>query len=85
MKNLLFFSELQGNLADYNLLVDLMNTDTEQVDVVEETRELKEENDEKMTQLDAFFSQKQEKEKAMKQIESEIEEVNLRIRIYIPY
>ncbi|RXG55374.1 Intraflagellar transport protein 74-like protein [Armadillidium vulgare] len=66
--------ELQGTLADYNALVDLMNTDTEQAEVIEDMMELKEENDHKMSKLDSLFSQKQEKENYMRQLENEIEE-----------
>lgn len=36
-----YVSELQGTLADYNLLVDLMNTDTEKLEIDEECQELK--------------------------------------------
>lgn len=63
-------------MADYNLLVDLMNTDTEQVEVNEDVKQLKETNDEKMSKLDTLFVQKQEKENLMRQLENEIEEVS---------
>ena len=36
---------VQGQLADYNLLVDKLNTDTDRADVEMECRDLKLEND----------------------------------------
>lgn len=67
-------TELQGTLGDYNLLVDLINTDTEKFEIDEETRLLKETNKEAADKLDATFSRKQDLESMMRQLEAEIEE-----------
>lgn len=69
------FLELQGNLADYNLLVDLINTDVERAEVDLETKELHETNQQEAEQLDAMFTIKQDLESTMRQLENEIEEV----------
>ncbi|KAG7167404.1 Intraflagellar transport protein 74-like [Homarus americanus] len=67
-------TEMQGNLADYNLLVDLINTDTERVEIDDETREFKESNQHEAENLETLFSHKQDLESLMRQLEAEIEE-----------
>ncbi|XP_050727865.1 intraflagellar transport protein 74 homolog isoform X2 [Eriocheir sinensis] len=67
-------TELQGTLADYNLLVDLINTDVERAEVDLETKELHETNQQEAEQLDAVFTIKQDLETTMRQLENEIEE-----------
>lgn len=67
-------TELQGTLADYNLLLDLINTDTERVEIDDETRELKEVNKGEADKLEALFTRKQDLESMMRQLEAEIEE-----------
>jgi intraflagellar transport protein 74 len=62
-------------LADYNLVVDKINTDTEKDEVDAECRELKEKNDQEMTQLEQLFSQRQQRETHIGQLEKEIEQV----------
>lgn len=62
-------------MADYNLLVDLINTDAERVEVDLETKELREANQQEAEQLDALFTLKQDLETTMRQLENEIEEV----------
>lgn len=76
----LLFPELQGNLADYNLLVDLINTDVERAEVDLETKEMHEANQQEAEQLDAVFTLKQDLEITMRQLENEIEEVQHRQR-----
>ena len=71
----LFPPELQGGLADYNLLVDLINTDTERAEVDLEAKDLHQTNQEEAEQLDALFTRKQDLEATMRQLENEIEEV----------
>jgi intraflagellar transport protein 74 len=66
---------LQGQLADYNLVVDKVNTDTVKDEVAAECRELKEKNDQAMTQLEQLFSQRQQRESQISQLEKEIEQV----------
>lgn len=70
-----FILELQGQLADYNLVVDKINTDTERDEVDAECRDLKEKNDQAMTQLEQLFSQRQQREAQLGQLEKEIEQV----------
>ncbi|KAK8749313.1 hypothetical protein OTU49_015793 [Cherax quadricarinatus] len=67
-------TELQGKLADYNLLVDLVNMDTERGEIDQETREMKEANQVEADNLDALFTRKQDLESMMRQLEAEIEE-----------
>jgi intraflagellar transport protein 74 len=66
---------LQGQLADYNLVVDKVNTDTVKDEVDAECMELKEKNDQAMTQLEQLFSQRQQREAQISQLEKEVEEV----------
>jgi intraflagellar transport protein 74 len=70
-----FLLELQGKLADYNLVVDKVNTDTVKDEVDAECRELKEKNDEAMTELEKLFSHRQQREAQISQLEKEIEQV----------
>ncbi|KAK8386714.1 hypothetical protein O3P69_017878 [Scylla paramamosain] len=67
-------TELQGGLADYNLLVDLINTDTERDEVDMETKERRQSNQEEAEKLDVLFTRKQDLEATMRQLENEIEE-----------
>ncbi|XP_042865475.1 intraflagellar transport protein 74 homolog isoform X3 [Penaeus japonicus] len=67
-------TELQGTLGDYNLLVDLLNTDTEQIEIEEEIKSLKDTNKEEGDKLDSLFSHKQDLESMMRQLEVDIEE-----------
>jgi predicted nucleic acid-binding Zn-ribbon protein len=70
-----FTLELQGQLADYNLVVDKVNTDTEKGEVDAECKELKEQNDQAMAELEQLLSQRQQKEAQIRQLEKEIEQV----------
>lgn len=62
-------------MGDYNLLVDLLNTDTEQIEIEEEIKALKDTNKEEGDKLDSLFSHKQDLESMMRQLEVDIEEV----------
>ena len=55
------FPESQGVLADYNLLVDKLNTDSERGEVESEAAELKAANEADAKDVDVLFAQKQEK------------------------
>lgn len=72
---LIFFIDLQGQLADYNLVVDKLNTDTAKEDVEMETKELKIQNNEESKKLEELFAHKQQKEAIIHQIEMEIQQV----------
>ncbi|GFG30226.1 hypothetical protein Cfor_11146 [Coptotermes formosanus] len=67
-------TELQGQLADYNLVVDKVNTDTEKGEVDAECKELKEQNDQALAELEQLLSQRQQKEAQIRQLEKEIEQ-----------
>ncbi|XP_035230636.1 intraflagellar transport protein 74 homolog [Stegodyphus dumicola] len=64
--------DLQGQLADYNLLVDKLNTDAEMADVQLEYRELKAQNEVEAESIDKLFEQRQEREAQLAQLEAEI-------------
>ncbi|XP_067136914.1 intraflagellar transport protein 74 homolog [Centruroides vittatus] len=66
--------ELQGELADHNLLVDKLNTDTEMSEVQEEYQDLKAHNEQETQVIDELFEQRQEKEAQVQQLETEIEQ-----------
>ncbi|XP_067002650.1 intraflagellar transport protein 74 homolog isoform X2 [Anabrus simplex] len=67
-------TETQGQLADYNLVVDKLNTDTEKAEIDAECQELKNRNNEEASQIDQLFAQRQQKEEIIKQLEMEIEQ-----------
>ena len=46
-------------LADYNLLVDKLNTDAEQTEIKSEVAELKTQNESESRDVDAIFAEKQ--------------------------
>ncbi|GIY10501.1 intraflagellar transport protein 74 homolog [Caerostris extrusa] len=69
----------QGQLADYNLFVDKLNTDVEMSDVQQEYRELKKmiyfvfvQNENEAVSIDSLFEQRQEREAQLSQLEAEI-------------
>lgn len=65
-------TESQGVLADYNLLVDKLNTDTDRADVEAEAAELRAANDAESKEVETLFAEKQEREKYVHQLELEI-------------
>lgn len=67
-------TELQGSLADYNLLVDLMNTDTEKLEIDEEYKELQEQNQEEAAKAEVLFGEKQELESTVRALEAQLED-----------
>ncbi|XP_064475986.1 intraflagellar transport protein 74 homolog [Ornithodoros turicata] len=66
--------QLQGEMADYNLLMDKLNTDAEMDEVREEYRELQMQNDHEARSIELLFEQRQEKESQLKHLEEEIEQ-----------
>ncbi|XP_033108162.1 intraflagellar transport protein 74 homolog isoform X2 [Anneissia japonica] len=66
--------QLQGQLGDYNMLLDKVNTDTEMDDVLEDYNELKEMNDDEAKHVDQIFSERQDKEQQILQLEQEIQQ-----------
>ncbi|KAG8176292.1 hypothetical protein JTE90_011276 [Oedothorax gibbosus] len=63
---------LQGQLADYNLLVDKLNTDAEMSEVLQECKELKTQNENETAVIDSLYEQRKEREAQLKQLEDEI-------------
>ncbi|KAM7283009.1 intraflagellar transport protein 74 homolog [Ixodes scapularis] len=66
--------ELQGQMADHNLLLDKLNTDADMEDVREEYNELKGQNDQEARSVELLFEQRQDRERQLRQLEEEIEE-----------
>ena len=64
----------QGQLADYNLLVDKLNTDTDRADVELECRELAGENDQLGGEVEQLWAEKQQKEQQIQLLELELEQ-----------
>ncbi len=70
----IFLPESQGVLADYNLLVDKLNTDTDRAEVEDEAKELRLQNDAEAKEVEALFAEKQEREVMIAQLEREIDQ-----------
>uniref|UniRef100_A0A5F7ZAK1 Intraflagellar transport 74 n=2 Tax=Macaca TaxID=9539 RepID=A0A5F7ZAK1_MACMU len=66
--------EFQGQLADYNMLVDKLNTNTEMEEVMNDYNMLKAQNDRETQSMDVIFTERQAKEKQMRSVEEEIEQ-----------
>ncbi|XP_072172439.1 intraflagellar transport protein 74 homolog [Diadema setosum] len=66
--------ELQGQLGDYNTLVDKLNTDTEMDEVQEDFNQLKVENDLESKNIDSIFTTRQETESQIAQVSVEIQQ-----------
>ncbi|XP_060765756.1 intraflagellar transport protein 74 homolog [Neoarius graeffei] len=65
--------DLQGQLADYNILVDKLNTNTEMDEVMNEISILKVQNDREAQRIDAIFTKRRKKEDLIHAIKEEIE------------
>ncbi|KAL2781634.1 intraflagellar transport protein 74-like protein isoform c, partial [Daubentonia madagascariensis] len=66
--------EFQGQLADYNMLVDKLNTNTEMEEVMNDYNMLKAQNDRETQSMDIIFTERQAKEKQIRSVEEEIEQ-----------
>ncbi|XP_047123122.1 intraflagellar transport protein 74 homolog isoform X1 [Hydra vulgaris] len=64
--------ELQGELADYNSIVDKLNMNAGFEDLTEDFEKLRLENQKEAKKIDDMFAKKQDKEKIIKQLEIEI-------------
>jgi len=67
---------LQGRLADFNLVVDKLNTDTDRNVVEAETRELRAANERRAVDLEQAFEERRAAEERVRQAEQEIEQVS---------
>ncbi|XP_066929512.1 intraflagellar transport protein 74 homolog [Clytia hemisphaerica] len=65
---------LQGELADYNAIVDKLNTNAGFEDLKEDCEWLKSQNDKEAKTIDKLFAQKQDKETILKQLEIELQQ-----------
>ncbi|XP_077331273.1 intraflagellar transport protein 74 homolog [Lithobates pipiens] len=65
--------EQQGQLADYNMLVDKLNTNTDMEDVLHEYNILKAQNDRESQSIDIIFTERQAKEDLVRGVEEDIE------------
>jgi len=65
--------DLQGELADYNTIVDKLNTNSGFDDLEEDRKMLKQQNERESNNMERLFSQNQEKDKVLKQLEKEID------------
>jgi len=67
--------KLQGDLADYNLIVDKSRTKTDPQEIALVYQQLKARNDAERRRVDEVFSERHEKEQDIKQVEQEIAQV----------
>lgn len=67
---------MQGRLADFNLVVDKLNTDTDRNVVEAETRELRAANERRAVDLEQAFEERRAAEERVRQAEQEIEQVS---------
>ncbi|XP_026147566.1 intraflagellar transport protein 74 homolog [Mastacembelus armatus] len=64
--------DLQGQLADYNMLVDKLNTNTEMEEMINDYNILKAQNDSEAESIDGIFTERRRREEAIRAIEEEI-------------
>lgn len=63
--------KLQGDLADYNLIVDKSRNNTDPADIAHVYNMLKNKNDSERGKIDEIFTERQEKEAEIKNLEAE--------------
>ncbi|NWR93926.1 IFT74 protein, partial [Furnarius figulus] len=65
--------EFQGQLADFNMVVDILNTSTDMTEVIREYNMLKVQNDQDAQSMDKIFTERQATEKLIQAVEEDIE------------
>ncbi|KAM4640412.1 intraflagellar transport protein 74 homolog isoform 2-T3 [Amazona ochrocephala] len=65
--------EFQGQLADYNMVVDILNTSTDMAEVIHDYNMLKVQNDQDTQSVDKIFTERQTTEKLIQTVEEGIE------------
>ncbi|KAK2514971.1 intraflagellar transport protein 74 homolog [Columba livia] len=65
--------EFQGQLADYNMVVDILNTNTDTAEVIRDYNMLKVQNDRDAQSVDKIFTERQAIEKLIQAVEEDIE------------
>ncbi|XP_034953364.1 intraflagellar transport protein 74 homolog [Zootoca vivipara] len=66
--------EFQGQLADYNMLVDKLNTNTDMEEVMNDYNVLKAQNDREAQGIDIIFTERQAKENLIQAVEDDIQQ-----------
>ncbi|XP_070842005.1 intraflagellar transport protein 74 homolog [Chaetodon trifascialis] len=64
--------DLQGQLADYNMLVDKLNTNTEMEEMINDYYAVKDQNNSEAESIDTIFTERREREEAIRAVEEEI-------------
>ncbi|NWW57492.1 IFT74 protein, partial [Ifrita kowaldi] len=65
--------DFQGQLADYNMVVDILNTSTDMTEVIRGYNMLKVQNDRDTQSMDKIFTERQATEKLIQAVEEDIE------------
>ncbi|NXC25531.1 IFT74 protein, partial [Campylorhamphus procurvoides] len=65
--------EFQGQLADFNMVVDILNTSTDMTEVIRDYNMLKVQNDQDAQSMDKIFTERQSTEKLIQAVEEDIE------------
>ncbi|NXA01567.1 IFT74 protein, partial [Nesospiza acunhae] len=65
--------DFQGQLADYNMVVDILNTSTDMAEVIRDYNMLKVQNDRDAQNIDKIFTERQATEKLIQAVEEDIE------------
>ncbi|NWX58198.1 IFT74 protein, partial [Promerops cafer] len=65
--------DFQGQLADYNMVVDILNTSTDMAEVIRDYNMLKVQNDRDTQTIDKIFTERQATEKLIQAVEEDIE------------
>ncbi|NXC11777.1 IFT74 protein, partial [Orthonyx spaldingii] len=65
--------DFQGQLADYNMVVDILNTSADMTEVIRDYNMLKVQNDRNAQSMDKIFTERQTTEKLIQAVEEDIE------------
>ncbi|NXU34163.1 IFT74 protein, partial [Drymodes brunneopygia] len=65
--------DLQGQLADYNMVMDMLNTSADMAEVIRDINMLKVQNDREAESIDKIFTERQAIEKLIQAVEEDIE------------
>ncbi|XP_061873793.1 intraflagellar transport protein 74 homolog isoform X3 [Colius striatus] len=65
--------EFQGQLADYNMVVDILNTNMDTAEVIQDYNVLKVQNDRDAQSVDNIFTERQVTEKLIQTVEEDLE------------
>lgn len=64
--------DLQGQLADYNMLVDKLNTNTEMQEMIDDYNMVKAQNESEAESIDRIFTDRREREETIRAIDEDI-------------